>query len=70
MDSSEVLSINKDNAIDKDNTSESRSTFSVLCKTLSLRRKVHFCTNPLVFSIHFTALLPINYETHSKIIVK
>lgn len=42
MDSSEVLSINKDNAIDKDSTSDSRSTFPVLCETLSLRRKVNF----------------------------
>lgn len=67
MNSSEDLSIKKENA---DSTSESSSMFPILCKTLSLRRKVHFCTDPLVFCIHSIALLPISYETYSKIIVK
>lgn len=47
MNSSEVFSINKENA---DSPSESSSMFPVVCKTFSLRRKVHFCTDPLVFS--------------------
>lgn len=43
---------------------------TIPCKTSSLRRKVHFCADSLVFSIHFIALPPINCKTHPKMMVK